>query len=138
VTAPPRRRAAVAKRQKNDTGEDTRTRESRNSTASVAASGIGVGRSDADTNYRGLVHARLVRNLYFPPEAKRNGERGRAMVSFVIEPSGTVSNIRLAQGTGIASLDSEAHAVVRRSSPFPPPPSGRRELFRAPLTFTIQ
>jgi TonB family protein len=136
VTDPPRRRAAV--RQKKDRGEDARTRESTNSMASVASSGIGRGRSDADSNYRGVVQARLRRNMHFPPDAKRNGQEGRAVVRFVIEPSGSVSNVILAQSTGIANLDSEAQAVVRRSSPFPPPPSGRREPFRVPLTFDIR
>jgi TonB family protein len=135
-TEPPKRRAAV--RQKTDKGEDARTRESTNSMASVASSGIGRGRSDADSNYRGIVQAQLRRNMHFPPEAKRNGQEGRAVVRFVIEPSGSVSNVILAQSTGIANLDSEAQAVVRRSSPFPPPPSGRREPFRVPLTFDIR
>jgi TonB family protein len=135
-TEPPKRRAAV--RQKKDKGEDARTRESANSMASVASSGIGRGRSDADSNYRGVVQAQLRRNMHFPPDAKRNGQEGRAVVRFVIEPSGSVSNVILAQSTGIANLDSEAQAVVRRSSPFPPPPSGRREPFRVPLTFDIR
>jgi TonB family protein len=136
VTEPPKRKAAV--RQKNDKGEDARARESANSSASVASSGIGRGRSDAVSNYSGLVQAQLRRNLHFPPDAKRNGQEGRAVVRFIIEPSGSASNIVLAHGTGIASLDSEAQAVVRRASPFPPPPSGRREPFRVPLTFDIR
>jgi TonB family protein len=133
-----RKRPTVVRRQKKDRGEDTRTRESARSSTSVASSGIGRGRSDADTNYRGIVAARLARNKHFPPDARRNGQEGRAVVRFVIEPSGSVSSIVLAQGTGVASLDSEAQAVVRRSSPFPPPPSGRREAFRVPLTFDVR
>jgi protein TonB len=138
ANTPPRKRPAIAQRQKKDRGEDSRTREGTNSAASAASSGIGRGRSDADTNYRGLVAAQLARNKHFPPDAKRNGQEGRAVVTFVIEPSGNASGITLARATGVTSLDSEAVAVVRRSSPFPPPPSGQRERFRVPLNFDIR
>jgi periplasmic protein TonB len=136
VTAPPKRRTAV--RQKKDKGEDTRTRESTNSMASVASSGIGRGRSDAVSNYRGIIQAQLMRHLHFPPDAKRDGQEGTAIVRFVIEPSGKVTRATLVRGTGVASLDREALALVHRAAPFPPPPSPDGFRPTVPINFNIQ
>jgi protein TonB len=135
-TEPPKRKTAV--RQKNDKGEDSRTRESTNSSASVASSGIGRGRSDALSNYRGIIQAQLMRHLHFPPDAKRNGQEGTAIVRFVIEPSGKVTRATLVRGTGVASLDREALALVHRAAPFPPPPSADGFRPTVPINFNIQ
>ena len=135
VTERPKRRAAV--RQKKDKGEDARTRESTNSMASVASSGIGRGRSDETSNYLGIVRAQLVRHKHYPPSSERNGEHGRAVVSFAIEANGSVSRVTLVQSSGVSRLDEEAQASVRRAAPFPPPPSGRRVSYRVPINFDI-
>jgi protein TonB len=137
VTPPPKRRT-VAKRPRKDKGDDNRTRESRDSSASVASSGVGVGRSDALTNYRGLVAAQLARNKHFPPEARRNGQEGRAVVSFTVGSDGRVTRVALVRATGVASLDREAEAMVHRASPFPPPPAQRQMRFTVPVSFNIQ
>jgi protein TonB len=138
VAAPPRKRPAVAQKQKKHRGEDSRTRESTNSSSSVASSGIGRGRSDATSNYKGLVQARLMRNLYYPPDAKRAGHQGVATVSFLISASGAVSGITLIRGTGIPSLDHEAVAVVSRSAPFPAPADPRGYRPTVPVIFHIR
>ena len=40
--------------------------------------------------------------------------------------------------TGIASLDQESQAMVRRASPFPPPPGGRSVSITAPVSFHLR
>jgi protein TonB len=132
----PKKRPAVHERHQR--GEDARTRESRSSAASVASSGIGRGRSDADTNYRGLVAAQLARNKSFPPEARRNGDHGTALVSFTIDAGGQVGQVSLVRPTGVLSLDREAQAMVRRAAPFPPPPSQHAMRFTVPVSFNLQ
>ena len=136
LTERPKRRTAV--RRKDAKGDDERTRESTSSMASVAASGIGRGRSDETSNYLGIVRAQLVRHKHYPPLSQRNGEQGRAVVSFAIEANGSVSRITLVQSSGVPRLDEEARASVRRAAPFPPPPSGRRVSYRVPITFDIR
>jgi TonB family protein len=139
--APPRpapSRKPVRHLRHNDHGKDARTRETHASAASVASSGIGRGRSDADTNYRGIVAAQLARNKSYPPDARRNGDQGRATVSFSIDGNGRVTRVALVRGTGNASLDREAQAMVHRASPFPPPPSGRPMSFTVPVTFDLR
>jgi protein TonB len=109
------------------------------STAPPAASaaGAGRGRSDADSNYAGLVAAHLARFKQFPPDARGRGDQGRATVTFSLSGGGGVTAVRLARGTGVASLDAEATAMVRRASPFPPPPHGRPVSFTVPVSFRL-
>jgi protein TonB len=105
---------------------------------SNTASGIGRGRSDSDTNYRGLVGAQLARNKQYPAEARSNHDQGTASVSFTLDGSGRVTTASLVRGSGYASLDQEVQAMVRRASPFPPPPGGRPMSFTVPVTFRLQ
>jgi len=107
------------------------------SRASAPANSIGRGQMAGDANYRGLVAARLARFKRFPPEARRRREQGSALVSFVIDAKGRVITVRLVRGTGFAALDEEVQEMVRRASPFPPPPSGAEMNFSAPVSFHL-
>jgi protein TonB len=109
------------------------------STASTpAANSIGRGRMMAgDANYHGLVAARLARFKRFPAEARRRGEQGSALVSFVINATGRVTSVRLVRGTGFVALDDEVQAMIRRASPFPSPPRGGEMTFTAPVSFHL-
>jgi protein TonB len=80
---------------------------------------MGVGRSDHDTNYPGLVAAHLRRYQQYPSDAHGRGDQGTATVTFNLDGSGRVTSARLAHGSGIASLDQEVQAMVRRASRFP-------------------
>jgi protein TonB len=138
ATEQPRRPRATVRKHRNDRGQDARTRESVSSSSAVAASGLGRGRSDAVSNYRGLIAAQLRRNMHYPPDAKRAGQEGRAVVRFTVDAGGRVSRVALVRGTGIPSLDREAEAMVHRSSPFPPPPTQQQMLFNVPVNFDIR
>ncbi|NVO15374.1 MAG: energy transducer TonB [Rhodoplanes sp.] len=105
---------------------------------STSASGIGVGRSDLSTNYRGIVAAHLARHKQFPAEARAGGHQGSTSVSFTIDGSGRVTSVRLGRGSGIASLDQETTAMVRRASPFPAPPTGQSMSFSVPVSFFLR
>jgi periplasmic protein TonB len=102
-----------------------------------SANGVGRGRSDADTNYRGLVAAHLARYKQFPAEAKGRGEQGVATVSFRLDSGGRVSSVALVHGSGTASLDREVEAMVHRASPFPAPPSHQSMSFTVPVSFKL-
>ena len=106
-------------------------------TPSAAANNVGVGRSDNDTNYAGIVSAHLRRHQQYPADARSRGETGTATVSFSLDGGGRVTSARLVRGSGVASLDQEVQAMVRRSSPFPAPPSGRPQSFTVPVTFRL-
>jgi protein TonB len=119
-------------------GEAKRQRIAAPSQHSAAANSIGRGRSDADANYRGVVIAHLSRHKQFPAEARNRGETGVASVTFSINGSGVVTSVRLARSSGSAILDREVQAMVRRASPFPPPPSRQAMSFTAPVNFNLR
>jgi len=107
------------------------------STPSAPANSFGRGRMAGDANYQGLVAARLARFKRFPPEARRRREHGSAIVSFTIDGTGRITVVGLVRGTGFAALDEEVQAMVRRASPFPPPPRGTDITFTAPVSFHL-
>ena len=126
-----------AARHAKEDGENKRDRAAPTSTPSTASTGIGRGRSDLDTNYRGIVAAHLARYKQMPSNATQ-GAQGIATVSFNLTGSGSVASVRLTRGSGVATFDQEATAMVRRASPFPPPPSGKAQSFTVPVSFHMR
>lgn len=122
----------------NDKGKNERTRAPAPSTASLESNSVGRGRSDADSNYRGIVAAHLARYKQFPADARGRGDQGTATVTFSLDGSGRVTSAHLARGSGVASLDQETQAMVRRASPFPAPPTGRPMTFTVPISFYLR
>ena len=106
--------------------------------ASAASSGIGQGRSDLNRNYPGMVAAHLARHKRFPAEARLNGSSGTAAITFAIDGGGRVTSVSLARSSGVASLDAETQAMVRRAAPFPAPPSGQAMSFTVPVNFNLR
>ena len=74
----------------------------------------------AVSNYPGKVRNKINR----AKRGGRNGERGTAVVSFVVGASGQASGIRLARSSGSAALDKAAVDTVRRAAPFAKIPEG--------------
>ncbi|MBN8920219.1 MAG: energy transducer TonB, partial [Rhizobiales bacterium] len=102
------------------------------------ASSVGRGRSDATTNYRGIVAAHLARYKQFPADARSRRSRGRSVVKFGLNAAGAVTSVQLVTRSGSTALDQETLAMVRRASPFPAPPNGRAASFTVPVSFRIQ
>ena len=65
-------------------------------------------------------------------------EPGRAIVTFRLDGGGRVTSVSLSRSSGVASLDQEAQAAVRRASPFPAPPNGRGTSFTVPVSFSFR
>lgn len=105
---------------------------------SDAASGVGRGRSDATANYSGSVAAHLARHKRYPAAARKAGAQGVATVSFTVDGGGLVTSVALASGSGVAAIDQEVVAMVRRASPFPAPPDGQSRNFTVPVRFNIR
>lgn len=128
----------AAKPEKEQAEKRRPERRAPSSVASTASNSVGRGRSSADSNYRGRVAAHLARYKRFPAEARRSGEQGTATITFSLSGSGGVTSVRLARGSGVPSIDREAQAMVRRASPFPAPPDGRRMSFTVPVSFHLR
>jgi protein TonB len=136
IERPPERKRVATRA--SDKAKAKADRSSGPSAPSSAASGIGRGRSDADTNYRGLVAAHLARHKQYPAEARARGEQGSATLTFTLDGGGRVTSARLVRGSGSASIDQEVQAMARRASPFPAPPNGRPASFTVPVSFGIR
>jgi periplasmic protein TonB len=132
VRAPEPRRTAAPTEQKASPKQRTAA------APSNPASGVGRGRSDNMANYHGMVSAHLARHKRYPADAQRAGTTGVASVSFSLDGGGRVTSVRLASGSGVASIDQEVVAMVRRASPFPAPPDGRSKSFTVPVRFNIR
>ena len=112
-------------------------KEAKASMPSSQANNVGVGRSNNDTSYPGLVSAHLRRYQQYPADARGRGDQGTASVTFGISGSGGVTSVRLARSSGVGSIDQEVQAMVRRASPFPAPPGGRAQSFTVPVNFRL-
>ena len=135
TAARPVKDAAVAsenRRVEAPTGEKA-SKQAKQSTYQTASSGVGIGRSDFDRNYPGTVRAHLARYKQSVGSAT-----GTAAVTFTVGGSGTVASVRLSSSSGVAAIDQEVQAMVRRASPFPPPPGGRAQSFSIPVNFRTQ
>jgi len=84
-----------------------------------------------------LVSAHLARYKQYPADARSRGDGGTATVAFSLSGSGGVTSVRLTRGSGVASIDQEVQAMVRRASPFPAPPDGRSTSFTVPVSFRL-
>ena len=139
--APPKpvKNAAPAKEQRRIAAptREKAAKEAKASTPSTQANNIGIGRSDRDTNYPGLVSAHLRRYQQYPADARSRGDQGTAAVTFGIGGGGGVTSVRLARSSGVGSIDQEVQAMVRRASPFPAPPGGRAQSFTIPVNFRL-
>jgi protein TonB len=103
----------------------------------TAANNVGVGRSNNNSNYAGLVSAHLRRHQQYPADARSRGQQGTATVTFALDGGGRVTSARLVRGSGIASIDQEVQAMVHRASPFPAPPSHHAVSFTVPVSFRL-
>ncbi len=65
------------------------------------------GGTTAWTNY-------LTKNLYYPVFARESGVGGRVVVSFVVEKSGEITDLKVLQGIG-GGCDEEAMRVIKKS-----------------------
>jgi protein TonB len=101
--------------------------------STVGSNGTGLGAATR-ANYAGLVSAHLQRNKRPLPD----GQTGRAGVAFNVDRSGRVTSVRVFSPSGNASVDQEIQAMVRRASPFPPPPPEHDGRFHQYVGFGVR
>lgn len=82
--------------------------------------------------------AHLERRKRYPASARRQRLEGVAQVRFTIDGSGNVQSVALAGSSGIAELDQEVVAMVRRASPVPAPPPGVNRTIVVPVRFNLR
>jgi protein TonB len=105
----------------------------------TAAKGAGIGQSSATSNYKGIVHAHIMRFQQAPRDMANQGQRGTATVRFWYDASGRVTSKTLLRGSGFAAIDAAAQDMVQRASPIPaPPPEYRGKYLDLPVNFAIR
>jgi len=81
----------------------------------------------------------LSKNTHYPAATKRDGIQGRVVVSFIVEPDGSISNVKLVRSVD-ANLDREALRVVSEMPKWTPGKQGGntvRVRYSLPITFRL-
>src|SRR5262249_20238136 len=79
--------------------------------------------SNEARTWNGKLLALIQRNKRYPASARARGEQGVAQVAFSIDRQGRLVDSRIMRSSGVAALDEEALALLRRVEPFPAPPA---------------
>ena len=82
----------------------------------------------------------LSSNIHYPPVAEENNIQGRVVMSFVVEPDGSVSNVQVVRGVD-PSLDKEATRVVKAMPKWVPGKQNGQAVrvkYNLPVTFKLQ
>jgi protein TonB len=129
---------AEVKKKPSETPPAPRTtaapRAERQAAAASAATAGAAAAAAALPSYRDRLAAHLQRYKEYPSDAKAAGKQGVAMLSFTVSRSGQVLGSRLAGSSGVAALDAETMAMIRRAQPLPSFPP---EMTQASLSFTV-
>ena len=83
----------------------------------------------------------LSRNINYPAEAREAGKQGRAVVGFIVNVDGTISNAEIVKSAGDASLDAESVRVVESMPKWKPGMQGGKAVktrFNLPVYFKLQ
>jgi protein TonB len=136
---------AEVKKSLSDTPPAPRTtappRADRRAAAASSSASAGAAAAAALPSYRDRLAAHLQRYKQYPSEARAAGRQGVAMLSFTVSRSGQVLGSRLAGSSGVAALDAETMAMIRRAQPLPafPPEMTQGSLsFTVPVRFSIR
>jgi len=82
----------------------------------------------------------IAKNIRYPEEAAQNGIQGKVYVQFIVEPDGTLSNIKVIRGLA-PSIDEEAIRVVKSSPKWQPGCQREKPVrtqFTVPIVFTLE
>jgi protein TonB len=91
--------------------------------------------------WKGQITGLLERNKRYPAAAQARREQGVVQLAFSLDRKGQVVASRIVASSGSAALDEEAMALVRRASPFPPPPAqltGEQVNLVVPIRFNLK
>jgi len=105
-----------------------------------SGSGVGDGAGSLKQQYiaRHFAYIRdlILKNLTYPPLARRMGWKGTVTVSFIVLENGAVENIQVKKSSGRELLDQTVVKTIRGVQPFPSPPV-RAELI-IPIAFRLE
>jgi protein TonB len=93
------------------------------------------------SSWHRAIALQIERHKGYPAAAKSHRQTGVVQLTFAIDRSGRLVRAQIAQTSGVAALDQETLATVRRAQPFPQPPPnmpGQTFEFTVPIRFNIR
>ena len=96
---------------------------------------------DARNLYGGLLSREIAKHKQYPRIAQMRGWQGEATIELKIDGSGTLLSSRIVTSSGHDVLDKQGLEMVRKASPFPPPPEalrGRNFEILVPVSFKLE
>lgn len=106
--------------------------------AAAQQNSSGSSSSVSPARWQARVASHLERRKRYPSTARKQGQQGTAQVRFTIDGSGNVQSVSLVRSSGVALLDEEVVALVRRASPVPAPPPGVNRTIVVPIRFSMR
>ena len=82
----------------------------------------------------------IAKNIKYPQIARETGVQGRVFVGFVVEPDGSISNVKLLRGIG-GGCDEEAMRVIKGLPKWKPGKQRGKAVrvsYQIPVNFTLQ
>jgi periplasmic protein TonB len=104
--------------------------------SSAPAEGDKAARARAEANWQSDVMRQLNRYKRVPDAARLRRGRWEVVVAFTLDRAGQIVDAHIGRSSGVAMLDQEALALVRRVR-FPPPP-GDTLSFSLPISFEVR
>ncbi|MFC4491410.1 energy transducer TonB [Chromobacterium aquaticum] len=151
-------RLLAARQSRDRLADKAEERDSEQASPSAAASSSAAPRADAGEvaaapfnsegaaralklSWEGRVQSHLARFRRYPEDASRRRRDGVVRMSFVVDADGRVLSSQQLAGSGTASLDREAAAMLQRAQPLPAPPAdllkGGRVSVSLPMRFEL-
>lgn len=90
--------------------------------------------------YGNMLGRAIAKHKSYPKIAERRGWEGTALLDLKIDSQGHVLSATVRDSSGYESLDNRALEMVKKASPFPPPPKelqGRTFDISVPVTFKL-
>jgi protein TonB len=73
----------------------------------------------AIASWRDLLMARLQQNKRYPASAEQHRQQGTATLNFTVDRNGRVTARSIVRSSGVAALDEEVLAMIKRAQPLP-------------------
>lgn len=103
-------------------------------TAAAPVSGSSQQQTEVQINWQQQLQIHLERRKRYPRAAQMRRQEGMPWVKFSMNREGDVLSVELVESSGVAALDKEALALVKRADPLPIPP---KEITGDVITLTV-
>ncbi|QDC99332.1 energy transducer TonB [Candidatus Methylopumilus universalis] len=77
-------------------------------------------------NYSNLISKKIRKNFLYPKIAQMRGWQGTVIADLEIDSKGSLISVKIKKSSSYEVLDNEALEMIRKASPFPPPPDNLR------------